>query len=715
MAKQKAVYAPGELSKTRDRLGEISHDEAKRMSQVLGGEVGYERATDEGSGRQLEGKKRVRTETVEVNIGGRPRHREGGGENNEDRQEAGKKKDRSKRENVEDDPSVTLKSSYWQRLKIDRYCGQMEFEIKNATQVFISILSILADPVDYINPAFVTRRMNSYYKRIELLVTAVRSLLPRNNQKRNEQFKKSAPFAFAVMDTIRYWNIEKISSELSRIQIRPRSVKTTDFIEIIRSIYRPLYILEKLEPELHIKEAFKTLYKFLSQNSTNETKEKHQKLIRAAIATYGIICQDIRFQLYPLLMKMTSHCWLPYEAFFQERKNRISAFLQVSESNRIGPQMENALTEGEAEKFAAEKEDVIAAEESQGKKEAEKASDKAAAEEEQKKKQIQEEKIKAIERSLVILERLFPKAGWDRIRFFPDMFPYFSDIFKVKKGIVLIPPNDPLQQVYFLTRILEELFFGLRYVSFGTIIGPDGRHERIDEPMSRIINEWQKILEASFDKEYLSRLSEYCHMLENTAESRTSNYAKRIINELHWAKRLYFFPFYRFISIMPPPFQKNTITALFPIVHSLRRYLTILTENIEQGMRQGGVEVRPPCDGIDNPWDAYVFQVPNPVSRRLDVIISPRKRNNASLVYVALAIVIVLDYIMNEETSWAYTIKTEFPFRSEDGEGVRPLFGVELKVDTETIFKQAQKKRHLEAAQTAPKPEVENEIWNIFT
>jgi len=319
-----------------------------------------------------------------------------------------------------------------------------------------------------------------------------------------------------------------------------------------------------------------------------------------------------------------------------------------------------------------------------------------------------------VERSLSILEHLFPKAGWDRIRSYPDMYPYFSDIFKVKKGIVLIAPNDPLQQVYFLTRILEELFFGLRYVSFGSIIGQDGKHERLDEPMSRIINDWQKILEASFDKEYLSRLSEYCSMLENTAESRTSNYAKRIINELHWAKRLYFFPFYRFVSIMPPPFQKNTLTALFPIIHSLRRYLTVLTENIEEGMRLGGMEKHAPCDGIDNPWDAYVFQVPNPVSRRLDVILTQKKRNNASLVYVALAVIIVLDHLMNEETSWAYTSKTEFLFRSENNEGARPLFGVDLKIDTETTFKQAQKKRHLETDQGAAKPDADNETWNIF-
>jgi hypothetical protein len=708
MAKQKAVYAPGELSKTRERLGEVSKDEAKRMTELLGGEVGYERTDDQEEDRLQKTGKRVRNETVQVDIGRRRRPKKDDGDEGD--QKAKVKKQRAYNKNVVDDPAVSLKTNYWQRIKIDKYCGQAEFEIKSASQVFISIISFLADPVDYVNSAFVMRRLNNFYKRIELLVTSVRSLLPRNNQKRNEDFKKTSPFAYAIMDTLRYWNIEKFSSELTRIQTHPRSVKVVDLIEIIRVIYRPLYILDKLEQDTHIKEAFKTLYKYLCQNTTDDYKEKHQRLVRAAIASYGIIYQDIRFQMYPLLMKLVSHCWVPYEAFFQERKNRISAFLQVTEAHRISPQMEGAMTEDEAGKFSGEQPDEIEAEEN----EAKKAAEKAAAEEEQKKDNAYHEQTKVVDRSLVILEYLFPRAGWDRIRSFPDFYPYFSDMFKVKKGVALIPPNDPLHQVYFLTRILEELIFGLRYVSFGSIVGPEGKHERLDEPMARIINDWQKILEASFDKEYLSRLGEYCSMLENTAESRTSNYAKRIINELNWVKRLYFFPFYRFTSIMPTPFSKNTLTALYPIVHSLRHYFTVLTENIEQATSPAGTDKRPPCDGIENPWDAYVFQVPNPVSRRLDEILLPKKRNNASLVYVALAIVIVLDHLMNEEISWAYSAKTEFLFRSENGEGARPLFGVDLKIDTESTFKQAQKKRQMEGPARS-RAVAENETWNIFT
>jgi hypothetical protein len=205
----------------------------------------------------------------------------------------------------------------------------------------------------------------------------------------------------------------------------------------------------------------------------------------------------------------------------------------------------------------------------------------------------------------------------------------------------------------------------------------------------------------SIDKEYLPRLDEYCRLLENTAESRTSNYAKRLLNELHWAKRLYFFPYYKFESIMPPPFQKNAITAIYPEIRMLRRYLTAIAAGIEQGNRQGGAEKRTPCDGIDNPWDPYNFQVPNPLSIRLDTLLAPKRRNNASLIFFTLTVTVVLDHLLNSENSWAYVERTGFLFRSENGEGVRPLFGVETKIDTEILFRQAVKKRQIEAAQAA--------------
>jgi hypothetical protein len=595
---------------------------------------------------------------------------------------------------------------------MDKYMGQMEFEIKSPGQVLFSMLSFLNDPPDMVSPVFVNRRMNDYYKRIELLVTSVRSILPRNNLKRNEQLKKVSPFAFAVLDTIRYWNIDQISSNLSKIQAHPRAAKVQDFQDILRDIYRPLYILEKLDLETHIKGSFKLLYKILYIENPTEAKNKYQELIRNALLSFGIIRRDIRYQLYPMLLKLFSNCWIPYESFFAERKNRIRTFLQITEKNRISPYTEDAEAdaaepaENTNEQAGDTGADVVTEETGETNLKTEDVFDESdmdepLTEEDRIKRHHSEVEKKAVERSLSTLETLFPKAGWERIRVYPDLYPYFSDIFHFKKGVELIAPTDPLQQILVLMHILEELFFGLRYVVFGVVMGPDGNSERIDDSIGKIINNWQKNVEISFEKEYLTRLDEYCRLLENTAESRTSNYAKRLLNELHWIKRLYFLPYYKFESIMPPPFQKNSITAIYPTVRQLRKYLTAVAAGINQGNKRGGMEKHAPCDGIDNPWDSYVFQIPNPLSIRLDALLPPKRRNNASLVFFALAVTVLLDHLINDEDSWAYSQKAGFLFRSENGEGIRPLFGVETKIDAEVIFRQALKKRQAASALAA--------------
>jgi hypothetical protein len=704
MAKQSAVYAPGELTKVRDKLGNLDEKEAKRMAQVLGGEVGYERNAEQETARSRP--KRARHENSGAGTGSsKPTRRveilDGG---DADLARPARKK-KPKKDGPADNPAVPIKASYWDRVRMDRYCGQPEFGIKNAGQVLASMFSILNEPPDLVSPSFVNKRMNEYYKRIELLVTSVRSLLPRGNAKRAEKFRRLSSFAASVLDTMRYWNIEQISSRLSTIQAHPRNAATADFTEILREIYRPLYVLELLNPETHIKNAFKLLYRIIYLEDPAEAKTRSQELIRTALSSYGIILRDIRFQLYPLLMKLLSSCLVTYDFFFQERKNRIKDFLQVTEQNRINPQDE-AIPENPADLTEEPEGETPPSGEEQTEENEEKTEESPG--EEETAKPARDPENKALKRGLATLEVLFPRAGWDEISFFPDFYPYFSDALKVKKVVALIAPTDPLHQIYFLSRIVEELFFGLRFVSFGAIKGSDGSPERIDEVMGRFISDWQKICEASFEKEYLPRLDEYCRLLENTAESKTSNYAKRLMNELHWAKRLYFLPYYKFDSIMPPPFQKNASEALYPLIRSLRRYLTAIAAGIEQGNRQGGAESSAPCDGIENPWDAYVFQVPNPVSKRLDALLGPKKRNNASLIFFALAVMVVLDHLVNNENSWAYNERMGIPFRSENDEGSRPLFGVEGKVDTETIFKQALKKRQAEAAQAETEKKAAN-------
>ncbi|MDR0389937.1 MAG: hypothetical protein LBH73_07695, partial [Spirochaetaceae bacterium] len=332
MAKtRKDIYAPGELSRVRKQLGVLDDEEAKLMAKKLGGEVGYERSE---AAAQNARQKRVRHETVDVMVGAKRqvKHRV------ELAPPEGALKRRSVKQYIADpgdDPGVPLQLGYRERVKMDRYAGQVEFEIKTAGQVLYSIVAIFGDVPDYVNPRFVTRRMDEYYKRIEQLVTATRSMLPRNNLQRNERLRKVSPFSFSVLDTIRYWNIDRIASDLAKLQARPRSVKVLELADIIRAIYRPLYILENLQSEPHIRDAYKLLYKVLFLENPTEAKTKYQDMIRSALNSYVLIKRDIRYLLFPLLLKLVSDKFIPYEDFFNLRRNRLQIFLGVTEQDRL--------------------------------------------------------------------------------------------------------------------------------------------------------------------------------------------------------------------------------------------------------------------------------------------------------------------------------------------------------------------------------------------
>ena len=694
--KASAIYEPGELDRVREKLGAIDDQEAKRMAQILGGEVGKEKNQPQSLDT---GKKtgRIQRETVELAIprgkGKRPVHavETAGAE------ETGKRgKTESSGNDPADDPAIQLKTSYFERLKMDRYAAQFEFEIKNSLQVFISTFSFAGEPIDYINPRFVSRRMNAYYNKIEQLVTSTRSLFPRNNARRTERMKKASIFTYNILETIRYWNIERIDGDLAKIQARPRSVKVSDLSDIIRSVYKPLFILEKLDTDIHIKAAYKLLYKLIFIENPMEPKEKTQDLIRIALASFADIRREVHFSLYPLLMKFISDRWYPYEQLFTERRHRYMAFLGVTDGEQIQPLAlspeqaeagdleavrEDIKKEQEAEEAAVEKDEN--GEDPNDPEVVERKAREAAAEAER----------KALSHSLNALETMFPQAGWDKLPEFPDLYPYFVNTYSLRRGYELIAPTDPLLQVAVLMHILEDFCVALRYVTFGQVAGPDGKTVQVSDMIGDTITNWRRYIDDSFTKEYLPRLSEYCRILEHSTDTKNSPYAKRTLNELRWTQRLYFMPYYKFESFGPPPFQKQDITAIYSEIRNLRKYFTQIAGGIELGSRKGGAETKARCNGIDNPWEPYNFEVPNPVSKRLDMLLGHGKRNNAALIFFALSTVTVLDYLVNNESSWAYSERPGALFRSVNGTGVVPMFGVDNKLDADQIFRDVMKRK----------------------
>jgi hypothetical protein len=432
-----------------------------------------------------------------------------------------------------------------------------------------------------------------------------------------------------------------------------------------------------------------------------DAKEKYQNIIRDIIASIADIRKVVHFGLYPLLMKLISDRFIPYDRFFVERHRRFLAFIGATDSEQL-----NAadLEPQQIENIDVETLQKNLKEEETGAEEGEAAGGEAAAEEKEEdpndpkvierkaKEDAEKSEKKALEKGRNVLEALFPKANWDKLEEYPDLYPYFANVYSMRQGYELIAPTDPVQQVSVLMNILDDLFIGLRYVNFGSVTGSDGNIIRVVDELGEIVNDWRGYIEASFSKDYLPRLSEYCRMLENSKESRTTTYAKKTMNEIHWIKRLYFLPYYKFESLGPPPFPKQDIIPVYSLIRKIRKTLTAVAMGIEQGTRAGGAAAKAQCNGINNPWEKYNFQVPNPVSKRLALLLTPEKRINATLIFFTLSVVTVLDHIINNENSWAYGTRPGPLFRSIRNEGIIPLFGVDEKLDADQIFKDSLKK-----------------------
>jgi len=678
--KQNAIYEPGELGQVRDRLGDIDVDEAKRMARILGGELGTEREPVES--RHLR-------ETVEVTLEGRRKKsrpaaasRRGGGSAS-----PREGKERKEKSSPLDDPQVNLSISYFERIRMDRFAALPQFEIKSSMQMLSSFFSFMGGWGDYVNHRFTNRRMPAYYGKLERLVVSTRNLLPRNNAKLGERLKKVSPQVYEIIDTIRQWNIERIGTELAKMQARPRSVKVSEYADILRCVYRPIFVLEKLDTEQHIKEAYKLLCKLLYVESPSFSKKSMQALVRTAIMAYLDIRRSVHHDLHPLLMRFISDRWLPYDSLFLNRPRRLMAFLGVTEDDRIKPtdlRVEEKSFDGDEKEDDGEDAERKAEEEAADRAEADERTARIAAER------------RALEQSVKTLESLFPKAGWERLEEYPDLYPYFVSIYGLRRGYELMATNDPLQQVAVLMHVIEDLCSAFRYITFEPITGPDGNEMILGDLIGKITGNWRRCIDESLAKEYLPRLSEYCHMLVQSSAAGTSSFAKRVLNDLRWVRRLYFLPYYRFDSMGPPSFQKQEITAVYAEVRTFRKYLTIIAANIEKWNKSGGAAAKIRCEGIENPTAGYKFEIANPVSKRMDLLLPLSQRNNVHLLFFMLSAVTMLDYLVNSESSWAYgQHPSSYLFRTAEGKGGIPVFGVEERIDADHIFKESVRQNRL--------------------
>ena len=649
MDKKKPVYSHGELSKVRERLGNINPQEASRMAKLLGGEVGVEHP---GNPKPI-----LRSPKSAKNSPSTSMQKQ----DEEQKTSSSSKSEKTNSSLLEDDININIKARYFDRVRIDRCMAYAEFDIKTPLQVFISRLSIFKAPTDYVNPIFVQKRMNEYYKTLEQLIISTRKLFPNTNQHIDEMLNKISPLAFSILNTIRSSNIEAVGTELTRIQAHPRHVIVSDFVIILQEIYRPLFILDALDIEIHIKAAFLLLHKLLLEQEDSGDSDvlsvSIQKLIGTAISAYNTIRSDIHYLLYPLLLKLLSKKFFDYEQFFMVCRDQYMEFLHVKEEDLLKPEdiPTDLVKDEEGTSEEQDREGAVST------------------------NQIEQERVeqesKAVQQGLQIMDIFFPKSGWKDIAQFPDIYHYFSGIFDLKHGYEFIASDDPLLHVIVLMNVIQNMFFGMRFLKFKAASNSNS----LETDLTVIINKWRGYLDTTINKEYLPRLNEYSIIFENNANnSKGSVYVRRIYSELQWIRRLFFFPYYTFDMKFSSPFKKEEVINVYAEIRKLRRILTSIACEINPSNKQS------PCI-VSNVCEHYNFQIANPISVRMNILISDKKRTNALLIFFTLSIVMVLDHIVNNVNSWAYEDHPYFLVRSSNNKIT------DNKIDTDLIFRQSLK------------------------
>jgi diguanylate cyclase (GGDEF)-like protein len=643
MAKRPAErYAPGELEQTRGNLGPVSDEEARRLSQLLGGEVGVEKtpADVEERYQRLQDLNRRRSDRI---INETPKFRP---------------TDSSvpTKGRIE---AVRNKPRYRDRVRIDFLAARPEHEVKTLTN---AVATLFGSRNDFINPRLIINSDRILLAHIEGLVLPVRGLLALN--RRNPVNRLRIPFYQTVLGVIKSWDIEGLQAELARLKISPRRLTFRYCGTFTRKLFDPIYRLIDIDAAYHLRAALKRVHDLdiVSLPTTHSDVTRIKEYFHQAVYEVDYIFGTLKTRLFPLLMKLAGTGFYPNDRFYHEARQEILAFLALEPGDLVSmPRSGKADDEApeEVEPDIEEFEPVLETPKNQ----------------------------KGIE----VLERLFPRAGWDRLDEYPDLYPYLHPFLAFPRGFELVRPDDPLQQTVILVTILHEFFYAYRHIQFGVIHETPG--PKLGDRIQQMIESWRTLYDEFLTRSYLPRLNDFCRELERGREFAESAFGRKQEHDLLWQKKVQLLPHLtvRRESAADAP---RGIPKLGELVSGLLDVLSEISVDLAGNANDAVRSIR-------NPWEPFAFDIETPMTRRLRAVMRRfgEDPNNANLLLYSFSILTLLDSLVNSEHSYFYPFPVTPSYRVSDGDGFSPIFNVPT-IDSTAIIREAE--RELPALETIP-------------
>ena len=633
-----ADWAPGTLDKTRKNIGDISDKDAADMAKKLGGQVLYERTSSGGSSGTNKAGRIVRQTSGGSGGSSGSGSSSGGSGSTGFSTSSGRRK-------KEELPVISKKAAS----TMDKLMMSAEYKIKPNYGMFNFIRSFQKNGMEKIVPEFYEYTIKQATEHMEGFITVIKTLIQIAPSTYKSKIASGTESKFKFLRNVAGWAMQPIKVEYINLQGLGEPLIVADLIPLIRQIYKPLitvyYFGNTKIPKL-IKEIYNDEAAY-----PDSPKDKLSQYAKQAITEWLYIETEVIKKLYPLLMRMCSDTYEAYPSFFNAKVGEILKFVGLHKFDLLLP-------EKPKEPAPEEKKPKIAPPE----------------------KGIKDSTVIT---GLKLLDQMFPEAGFDRLDEHPDMFPYFQPLFHFKDGFNMLSPENPIQVICVLQHIIEDCFQGCRNIKF-----PDpGEQKKGADNITAVMDDWSAYREDTFEQLYCEPLCDLVNSVYSQPDFDKSHIGKKTITSLLWQTTYHYMPNFKFEQLLlEHPADESKYRPLFHRTDFARKFLTLVINECDQK-----AATKATCSLIENPWEHYKFDIPNEVSKRLDVLLGAQNKtanttaNNANLLKYTLCFMAVLDWWINNPGSPAYATEPMHIWRVSEADG-KPMFSVPERKDQNKLF-----------------------------
>lgn len=635
-------WEPGTLDKTRKNLGTLSEEEAKKMMDVLGGEILQEKSAPidykalpknmifakKGSGRSANSASMEATNQM-ASI-----------------------KEPEKKFTL---PNIDSK----EKQQFDKLMMSDDYKIKPSYGLFNFVLRFKKSN-DKLKKAFVEYTLPKDIEHLNEFIMSVKSIVQIAPESYKENILQSEEEKYLFLKTVGSWNTKEIKYFLNSLTAHPENVNIVDTADFIKSVYRLLIKIYYLG-EKRIADMFKDIFNDLAKYPRMD-KKKLSTFVKTAIREWFYVYSKVIKGLYPILMRQCSKHCDNFQDFFLTKTSNILTFLDMTKYDLLLPNKRGKNAESAEQNDKTQKAEI----------------------EKAKKEEKPSHDSNYVSSGFKLLEQLFPEAGFSKLEEHPDMYPYFQPLYQFRDGFQLLSTENPLLVTITLLRITEDLLQGCRNIEF---TGELDEGEDADK-LQTIIGEWALYREVLFERNYCSIIKEFVNSeYSNPGDFKKSQYGLKLLTDMLWQTKYYFLPYFNFQQlILEKPKNDNPYKQLFLRTTHLKKMLSKIVKSIAVAEKNNGDVI-----GVANPWVKYHFGVQTPISKRLNVILGAKKTadetraTNANLLKYTLCIVSVLDWWINEKTSPAYSYDGTDLYRISKADGA-PEFSVPVRSDQNDLF-----------------------------